>query len=287
MSFGLLKQRDGLFFGDHMPATGTAATPTPNDVEQGVADMDNPEPLPKLFQPLTIRSCTVKNRLWVSPMCMYSAEDGFASEFHFGHYTQFAIRGAGLVMLESTGVLPEGRITPGCLGLWEDKQADSLAVIVRRMHEYGTTVGIQLNHSGRLGSSIPLSMYSERSTYKANTNEGGWPESVFGPSSLAFSDQFWDPQELNKAQIAQIQQAFADSAMHADQAGFDVVDIHAAYGFLLNQFLSPTSNQRVDEYGGSFENRIRMLVETVRLVRNVWPKEKPLFVSISAVEGVD
>ncbi|KAJ1721489.1 hypothetical protein LPJ53_003998 [Coemansia erecta] len=195
------------------------------------------------------------------------------------------MRGAGLVMVEATAVLEDGRISPHCLGLWKGEQISGLKRIVDHMHQYGTVAGIQLSHSGRLGSSIPLDQYKEGASCRSNHDAGGWPDRVYGPSAVPFSDQFWNPKELSLEQIEEIQKAFVDAAIRADKAGFDVVDIHAAYGFLLNQFLSPLSNRRTDQYGGSFSNRIRMLVETVRQVRQVWPAEKPLFVSISAVEG--
>ncbi|KAJ2611680.1 hypothetical protein EV177_003361 [Coemansia sp. RSA 1804] len=190
-------------------------------------------------------------------------------------------------MLEATAVLPEARITPGCLGIWKKEHIDGLGRIAAAMKKCGTVSGIQLGHSGRLGSSIPLNEYSEDGSCKADADRGGWPESVFGPSSIPFSNQFWTPKELNKVQIERIQQAFVDAAVRADKAGFDVIDIHAAYGMLLNQFLSPISNTRTDKYGGTFENRTRMLIEIVERIRQVWPKRKPLFVSLSVLEGVD
>ncbi|KAJ1885518.1 hypothetical protein LPJ81_006890, partial [Coemansia sp. IMI 209127] len=220
-------------------------------------------------------------------MCMYSANDGFVNDFHFFHYMQFAVRGAGLVMLEATAVLPEARITPECLGVWKDEHIDGLRRIATAMKKCGAVAGIQLGHSGRLGSSIPLNKYMESDSCKTDAANGGWPNRVFGPSPVLFNDQFWAPRELNESQIDIIQHAFADAAVRADKAGYEVIDIHAAYGMLLNQFLSPTSNRRTDKYGGSFENRVRMLVELVERVRQVWPQEKPMFVSLSMLEGVD
>ncbi|KAJ2857131.1 hypothetical protein J3B02_001202, partial [Coemansia erecta] len=221
-------------------------------------------------------------------MCMYSADgNGFATDFHILHYGQFAMRGAGLIMVEATGVLEEGRLTPQCLGIWKDAHIDGLRNIVDIAHRYGATVGVQLSHSGRLGSSIPLDEYQDDQPCTLDRDKGGWPSRVYAPSAIAFSNQFWMPKELSIAQIQAIQQAFADAARRAEKAGFDFIDIHAAYGNLLNQFLSPLSNKRTDIYGGSFENRIRILVETARHVRAVWPKEKPLFVSVSALEGAE
>ncbi|KAJ2392756.1 hypothetical protein GGI05_002592, partial [Coemansia sp. RSA 2603] len=173
------------------------------------------------------------------------------------------MRGAGLVMIEATAVLEEGQITPHCLGLWRNEHIEGLKRIVDHMHKYGTIAGIQLSHSGRLGSSIPLNQYRQGASCKSDYDKGGWPDRVYGPSAIPFSDQFWTPKELSLNQIKVIQHAFVDAAIRADKAGFDVIDIHAAYGYLLNQFLSPLSNRRTDQYGGSFKNRIRMLVETV------------------------
>ncbi|KAJ2698899.1 hypothetical protein FB645_005496 [Coemansia sp. IMI 203386] len=221
-------------------------------------------------------------------MCMYSADgDGFVTDFHVLHYGQFAVRGAGLIMVEATGVVEEGRLTPQCLGIWKDAHIDGLRCIVDFAHRYGATAGIQLSHSGRLGSSIPLDQYQDNMPCTSDKKAGGWPDKVYAPSSISFSGQFWTPQELSLDQIEAVQKAFVSAAIRADKAGFDVIDIHAAYGNLLNQFLSPLSNIRTDKYGGSFENRTRMLMETIRRVIQVWPKEKPLFVSVSALEGAE
>ncbi|KAJ1961060.1 hypothetical protein GGI12_003459 [Dipsacomyces acuminosporus] len=263
------------FFLDQSPAPGTPGAE---------ADLGS---LPKLFQPLKIREQTIKNRLWVSPMCMYSAQDGFTTDFHFAHYSQFAIHGAGLITVEATGVTPEGRITPNCLGLWNDEQIDGLRRIVNHLHKYGATAAIQLGHAGRKASTIPLHLYGTRPSFKADTDEEGWPEEVYGPSAIAYDDLHWTPKELSVDGIHRIQQAFIDAAVRAEKAGFDVIEIHGAHGYLTNEFLSPLSNKRTDKYGGSFENRIRFLVETVRGIRSVWPAEKPLFVRLSTTEWVE
>ncbi|KAJ2889790.1 hypothetical protein IWW38_004496, partial [Coemansia aciculifera] len=237
--------------------------------------------------PLTIRDYTVKNRLWVSPMCMYSSEDGFATDFHLTHYSQYAIHGAGLVMVEATGVLPEGRISPNCLGIWKDEHIENLSRIVTHAHKYGTVMGIQLAHSGRKGSTLPLHLYGTRDTLQANESDGGWPNNVYAPSPVAYDNQHHTPREMTVADIDAVQQAFADAAVRADKAGFDVVELHGAHGYLLFEFLSPLSNHRTDKYGGSFENRIRFLIETIRKVRQVWPQEKPLFLRISSTDWVE
>ncbi|KAJ2786608.1 hypothetical protein GGI15_001382 [Coemansia interrupta] len=268
-------------------APGTAIEPTAIEIHQGFAAGKNPNPLPKVFQPLKIRNYTFKNRIWVSPMCMYSSEDGFTNDFHMSHYSQFAIRGAGLVMTEATGVLPEGRITPNCLGIWKDEHIDGLSRIVNHVHKYGAVAGMQLGHSGRKGSTIPLGMIGYRDTMRATEEDGAWPENVYGPSAIAFDGSHYTPREMSLEDIERVQQAFADAAVRAGKAGFDLVELHGAHGYLLFEFLSPLSNQRTDKYGGSFENRTRMLIETVRRVRQVWPEDKPLFVRISASEWVE
>ncbi|KAJ2029374.1 hypothetical protein IWW57_001745 [Coemansia sp. S610] len=269
------------------PSPGTAIEPSASAIAQGFAQGPNSSPLPKAFQPLTIRGSTIKNRIWVSPMCMYSSEDGFATDFHHAHYSQFAMRGAGLVMVEASGVLPEGRITPNCLGIWKDEHTVNLSRIVNHAHKYGAIMGIQLAHSGRKGSTIPLHLYGTRNTLYATESEGGWPDNVYGPSPIAYDDQHYTPREMTIADINAAQQAFADAAMRADQAGFDVIELHGAHGYLIFEFLSPLSNHRTDEYGGSFDNRVRFLIEIIRKVRHVWPQEKPLFVRVSATDWVE
>ncbi|KAJ2690803.1 hypothetical protein IWW39_000463 [Coemansia spiralis] len=269
------------------PSPGIAIEPSASAIAQSFAQGPNPSPLPKAFQPLTIRGSTIKNRIWVSPMCMYSSEDGFATDFHLSHYSQYAMHGAGLVMVEATGVLPEGRLTPNCLGIWKDEHIGNLSRIVNHAHKYGAVMGIQLGHSGRKGSTLPLHLYGTRPTLHVAESEGGWPNNVYGPSPIAYDDQHYTPREMTIADINAAQQAFADAAVRADQAGFDVIELHGAHGYLLFEFLSPLSNQRTDKYGGSFDNRVRFLVETIRKVRQVWPQEKPLFVRVSATDWVE
>ncbi|KAJ2696856.1 hypothetical protein FB645_006087 [Coemansia sp. IMI 203386] len=275
------------FYQNQRTSAGTAIEPTEQEIQQGFANGKNPDPLPKLFQPLKIRESVFKNRVWVSPMCMYSSEDGFANDFHLTHYSQFAIRGAGLVMFEATGVLPEGRISPNCLGIWKDEHVANLSKTVKNIHQYGAVAGIQLSHSGRKGSSIPLALSKIRDSQRSTIEEGAWPDKVYGPSAIPFDDAHYKPSEMTLEQIDAVQNAFVDAAVRADKAGFDVIELHGAHGYLLCQFLSPLSNQRTDNYGGSFENRTRMLIETVRRVRAVWPVEKPLFVRVSSTEWVE
>lgn len=225
---------------------------------------------------------SLPNRVVVSPMCEYSCEDGFANDWHLVHLGSRAVGGAGLVITEATAVLPEGRITPADLGIWKDEHVEPLARIVRFLHGQGARAGIQLAHAGRKAS-MEVPWKGERLLSEA---EGGWTN-VEAPSAVAFREGYAQPHELDEAGIAQVTRAFADAARRAQRAGFDVVEIHAAHGYLLNEFLSPLSNQRTDRYGGSFENRVRLLLEVVDAVRGVWPEEAPVFVRISATEWTE
>jgi 2,4-dienoyl-CoA reductase-like NADH-dependent reductase (Old Yellow Enzyme family) len=235
-----------------------------------------------LFSPIAFRSVTLPNRIAVSPMCEYSSEDGFANDWHLVHLGSRAVGGAGLVITEASAVLPEGRITPHDLGIWKDEHIPMLSRIVEFVHGQGARAGVQLAHAGRKAS-MARPWDGERHLEAA---EGGW-EDVAAPSAVPFAEHYARPNELDAAGIARIKQAFAAAAGRALQAGFDVVELHAAHGYLLHEFLSPLSNRRTDEYGGSFENRIRLLVETVDAVRGVWPEHLPLFVRISATDWTD
>ncbi|KAI9503220.1 hypothetical protein GGI25_004289 [Coemansia spiralis] len=270
----------------HGLGPGSAVEPTDSEIKQGFTTLtSNPDPLPKLFQPLTIRGLKLKNRAVVSPMCMYSSQDGFATNFHLVHIGQYALRGLGLTIMEAAGVLPEGRITPNCLGIWKDEHIDKLKQIVDFVHSNKGAIGIQLAHAGRKSSTNAMWLMKEQGA-NADEQHGGWPDNVVGPSAIPFNEHSYEPKELSIKEIRRIQNAFADSAVRADIAGFDVIEIHGAHGYLAHQFLSPISNKRTDEYGGSFENRIRFLVETARGIRKVWPKEKPLFVRLSITDWV-
>lgn len=215
-------------------------------------------------------------------MCEYSSEDGFANDWHLVHLGSRAVGGAGLVMTEASAVLPEGRITPQDLGIWKDEHISMLARIVEFLHGQGAHAGMQLAHAGRKAS-MQRPWDGERLLRPA---EGGWSE-VAAPSAVAFREDYAQPHALDAAGIARVTEAFRAAAMRAVKAGFDLVEIHAAHGYLLHEFLSPLSNRRTDAYGGSFDNRIRMLVETVDAVRAVLSVEMPLFVRISATEWTD
>lgn len=232
-----------------------------------------------LFAPLSLRGLTLKNRIVVSPMCQYSSEDGFANDWHFVHLGSRAVGGAGLVMTEATAVVPEGRISPEDLGLWKDDQIEPLARIARFVRAQGAAVGIQLAHAGRKASTFRP--WSSRQG-EVPRGEGGWE--VVAPSPVAYTDGYPDPRELTEAGIAGVVAGFHDAARRALAAGFQVLEIHAAHGYLIHEFLSPASNHRTDRWGGSFANRIRLLVTIVGAVREVWPAEAPLWVRISAVD---
>lgn len=234
-----------------------------------------------LFSPLSLRGLTLKNRIGITPMCQYSAgSDGRPGDWHLMHLGQFAAGGAGLVIAEATAVLPEGRLSPQDTGLWHDDQAAAWQRVVRFMHENDTPVGVQLVHAGRKASTEP----PWRRTAFVPPDRGGW--ATVGPSAISFG-ALPAPATLDRGGIARVVEAFAAATRRAVSARFDVVEIHAAHGYLLHAFLSPLSNQRGDEYGGSFENRSRLLMEVVHAVRASWPAERPLFVRISATDWVD
>lgn len=232
-----------------------------------------------LFSPLPLAGITLSNRIAVSPMCEYSCEDGFATDWHLVHLGSRAVGGAGLILTEATAVTPEGRISPQDLGLWKDEHIAPFARIVEFLHAHGSRAGVQLAHAGRKASMSPP--YEPHRVVPPA--EGGWTN-VLAPSAISFAEDFAHPQALDAAGILRIRHAFRDAAIRAHSAGFDVVEIHSAHGYLLHEFLSPLSNQRTDEYGGSFENRTRLLLEIVDEVRAVWPADLPILVRISATD---
>jgi 2,4-dienoyl-CoA reductase-like NADH-dependent reductase (Old Yellow Enzyme family) len=235
-----------------------------------------------LFDPLPIREVTFTNRIFVSPMCQYSSTDGYANDWHLVHLGSRAVGGAALVLTEATAVLPEGRISPQDLGIWSDKHIDMLSRIAGFIQEQGSVAGMQLAHAGRKAS-------TRRPWEPAGTvpeSEGGWTN-VVAPTSSAFADNYPTPQPLTADGIRDVVAAFGAAARRACQAGFRVVEIHAAHGYLIHEFLSPLSNTRDDEYGGSFENRIRLCCEVVRAVRSCWPKQLPVFIRISASDWME
>lgn len=236
----------------------------------------------RLFQPYTLRQLTLPNRIAVSPMCQYSAKDGLANDWHLVHLGSRAVGGAGLVLIEATAVAPEGRISPQDLGLWRDEQIEPLLRITRFISTQGSVPGIQLAHAGRKASTWQPWLGKPGSLSVA---EGGWIP--LGPSAIPFSPRHTVPTALDEAGIAHVVQSFVQAAERALAAGFKVAEVHAAHGYLLHQFLSPLSNQRRDQYGGTFDNRIRLLLEITRAVREVWPEQLPLFVRLSATDWVE
>ena len=234
-----------------------------------------------LFSPFQLRSITLANRIVVSPMCQYSSTDGFATDWHLVHLGARAQGGAALVILEASGVTPEGRISPGDLGIWKDEHIPALARIVRFLHSQGARAGIQLAHAGRKASMSP----PFENEHLLSAAEGGW--ATVAPSAVPFSPTYSVPTALDADGIRATVEAFQDAAVRAVKAGFDFVEIHAAHGYLLHQFLSPLANKRTDAYGGSFENRVRFLLEVVAAVRGAWPEQLPLSVRISATDWAE
>lgn len=240
-----------------------------------------PSGVTHLFTPLTIRGITFANRAWLAPMCQYSATNGSPNDWHLVHLGARASGGFGLVIAEATAVVPEGRISPQDTGLWHDLHIAEWRRITDFVHARGAKVGVQLAHAGRKASTY-RGFDGPRGSVPSG--EGGWQ--TVGPSDSAFPG-YAAPRAMTLEQIAGIPRAFAAAAMRADHAGFDVVELHAAHGYLLHQFLSPLSNDRTDEYGGPLENRSRLLVETADAVRAIWPADKPLFVRLSATDWVE
>jgi 2,4-dienoyl-CoA reductase-like NADH-dependent reductase (Old Yellow Enzyme family) len=235
----------------------------------------------KLFTPLQIKSVQFRNRITVSPMCQYTSEDGFATDWHLVHLGSRAVGGAGFIISEAAAVSPEGRISPFDLGIWKDAHLEKLQQITAFISAQGTVPGIQLAHAGRKASTnVPW-----QGRGKVDAEQGGW--TVVAPSAIAFSDNYPMPVALDGKGIQKVIDDFTVAARRALQAGFKVIEIHSAHGYLLHQFLSPLSNHRTDTYGGAFENRIRLLLEVIAGVQTVWPADLPLLVRISATDWVE
>ena len=234
-----------------------------------------------LFEPLTLRGVTLRNRIGVSPMCQYSCVDGIATNWHLVHLGSRAVGGAGLVIAEATAVEARGRITPNDLGIWSDSHVEPLKRITEFVSEHGAIPGIQIAHAGRKAATArpwdggkPLS-----------DEAGGW--NIIGPSPIAFNEGYRQPAEMTLDQIHEVQQAFRAATIRALQAGFRYLELHAAHGYLIHSFYSPCSNKRTDKYGGEFENRIRFVLETAALVREVWPAELPMAVRLSCTDWTE
>jgi 2,4-dienoyl-CoA reductase-like NADH-dependent reductase (Old Yellow Enzyme family) len=236
-----------------------------------------------LFSPLKMRDVEIRNRIGVSPMCQYSCQDGFANDWHLVHLGAFATGGAGVVFTEAAAVLPEGRISPQDLGVWDDPHMETLTRIADFVTRQGAVPGIQLAHAGRKAST--RRPWEGRGL--ASSDEGGWPDDVWAPSALPFSDTYPRPHALDEGGIQRVARAFGDAAARAAEAGFRMVEVHAAHGYLLHEFLSPLANRRDDLYGGSLENRARALLEVVDTIRSRWPERLPLWVRISATDWAE
>jgi 2,4-dienoyl-CoA reductase-like NADH-dependent reductase (Old Yellow Enzyme family) len=236
-----------------------------------------------LFDPLPLREVTLRNRIIVSPMCQYSSEDGFANDWHLVHLGSRAVGGSALVFTEASAVTPEGRISPQDLGIWKDEHVPELARIVRFIDGQGAVAGMQLAHAGRKAST----QTPWKGSRVLQPGEDGGFRPISAPSPIPFRPEDPVPEELDSKGIARIVKAFGDAAERALRAGFRVLELHAAHGYLLHEFLSPLSNRRADAYGGPFENRIRILLEVTRSVRGRWPDRWPLFVRISATDWVE
>jgi 2,4-dienoyl-CoA reductase-like NADH-dependent reductase (Old Yellow Enzyme family) len=237
--------------------------------------------MPDLFTPLQIRSIVLRNRIVVSPMCQYSSKDGFANDWHLVHLGSRAVGGAGLVMTEATSVSPEGRISIDDLGIWKDEHIDPLQRITRFIIDHGAVPGMQLAHAGRKGSrNAPWD-----GGHLIPVSEGGFK--TVAPCEIPFSESYDHPVALTKEGIRKVIADFRAAAKRAEDAGFRIIEIHAAHGYLIHEFLSPITNLRDDEYGGSFENRIRLLVGIVNAVKEIWPEKFPLFVRISSTDWSD
>ncbi|KAI9841888.1 MAG: hypothetical protein M1838_003359 [Thelocarpon superellum] len=255
------------------PPAGTASDPQPNGSHP-----------PKLFQPLRLRGVTFQNRIMLSPLCQYSAENGHHTAWHLTHLGGIVQRGPGLTMVEATAVTPQGRITPEDSGLWTDSQIQPLKNTVDFAHSQGQKMAIQLAHAGRKASTVAPWLDAGAVASEA---VNGWPDDVWGPSALPYNDQHAVPKQMSKHDIAAFKTAWVAAVKRALAAGFDVIEIHNAHGYLLHSFLSPASNKRTDEYGGSFENRIRLTLEVVELTRAIIPRDMPLFLRISATDWLE
>ncbi|KAF5981713.1 flavin oxidoreductase [Fusarium bulbicola] len=260
---------------------------------------------PTIFRPLKIRGVTLRNRICVSPMCHYScaasgAQTGVLTPLYHTTIGHYAFRGAALVLLEATGVTPNGRISINCPGIWNDAQRNTLKNLADFVHSHGGLIGLQLGHAGRKASTLApwVATRMGRGSARADESQGGWPNDVVGPSggsgfvwdgksSQDPEGGFWEPREMSIDEISDLVKNFAKAAERAVLAGVDVLEIHVAHGYLLHQFVSPVTNQRKDKYGGSFENRTRLVLEIIQAIRGVIPASMPLFVRISATDWME
>jgi len=239
-----------------------------------------------LFRPLQLRQLQVRNRLAIAPMCQYSAVDGLANDWHFAHLAKFAVGGAGIVFTEAAAVSPQGRITHGDLGIWSPEHAHALERTVAFIKDHGAVPAIQIAHAGRKAS-MQRPWHGNGPLDETDLQRGEHPWEIVAPSPEPTNEGWLLPKELSKQEIQTLVQNFADAAKHALTAKFEVAEIHGAHGYLTHSFLSPLSNHRTDEYGGSLQNRMRVALEITEAVRAVWPESLPLFFRVSATDAVD
>src|SRR3974390_1330754 len=247
----------------------------------------NRAPLPLLFTPLCMRGLTLKNRVMISAMATYSSSGGFTDDFHLVHLGRFALGGAGLIVTEATAVTEDGRITPGCAGLWLDAQIDNLRRITAFLHKFGAAAGMQLGHSGWKGATRRPWHGGGPLTAEERKQRDENPWEIKSSSSEPFTSGWARPHELTRRDLDYLVDAFGQSARRANEAEFDVIELHCAHGYLLHSFLSPLANYRSDDYGGTLEKRMRFPLRVAQVIRQAWPTEKPMFVRISSVDGLD
>ncbi|KAA8644301.1 hypothetical protein EYZ11_008350 [Aspergillus tanneri] len=255
------------------PPAGTGANP-----------QSDGSTLPKLFQPFSVRGLTFHNRIGLSPLCQYSGDDGHMTSWHTAHLGGIAQRGPGFLIVEATAVEPEGRISPQDLGLWKDSQIEPMRQVIEFVHSQNQIIGVQIAHAGRKASTVaPWLSFAETASKKV----GGWPDHVKGPTNIPFSDRFPIPQQMTRQDIEDFKRAWKAAVKRAVQAGADFIEIHNAHGYLLMSFLSPVVNTRTDEYGGSFDNRIRLSLEIAKLTRDAVPDDMPVFLRVSATDWLE
>ncbi|KAL4927340.1 NADH:flavin oxidoreductase/NADH oxidase [Aspergillus undulatus] len=241
--------------------------------------------IPKLYTPLKVRGVTFQNRLGLAPLCQYSAEDGHMTDYHIAHLGGIAQRGPGLMMIEATSVSPEGRITPQDVGLWKDSQIAPMKRVIDFVHSQNQKIGVQIAHAGRKASTV--APWVMNLGVIATEKVGGWPDKVLGPSDVTFHESFPTPKAMSKEDIVRFKADWVDAVKRAIKAGADFIEIHNAHGYLLSSFLSPSANTRTDEYGGSFENRIRLPLEIAQLTRDAVGDNVPVFLRVSATDWIE
>ncbi|CAI6332077.1 unnamed protein product [Periconia digitata] len=283
---GVPKEVEGEDRLENRPAPGVSYFTPLQDPPAGTAlgMKDGSDNIPKLFEPLKIRGLTLQNRIGVPPLCQYSAENGHLTDWHLTHLGGILQRGPGLTFVEATAVVPEGRITPQDAGIWQDSQIEPLRRIVEFAHSQNQKIAIQLAHAGRKASTV-APWLSQGDVAGKDLN--GWPDNVKAPSAIAYNDRHAQPKEMTKQDIETYKQAFKDAVARCLKAGFDAIQIHNAHGYLLHSFLSPASNKRTDDYGGSFENRIRLTLEIVDIARSSVPDDFPIMLRISATDWLE